>query len=252
MSWIDSHCHIIDETFDDQAAVIARIKQQDIARCMIVCCYAHEYEKALALAKEDPRFKVAVGIHPSDVKNLDEKTWEQFLTYANKEEVCAIGEIGLDYYWDKDNKEQQKAYFIKQIEIAKSLNKPIIVHSRDALQDTFDILKEHRCKGVLHCYSGSKEMAVEFEKLGYYISLAGPVTFKNAHEPKEVAKAIALEHLLIETDCPYLTPEPYRGKRNEPAYVVYVGKKIAELKEIDEESLQKQLVINFDKLFKGE
>ena len=250
MGWIDSHCHILDEAFDDLDQVIARIKAQDISRCMIVCCYGHEYERALALSQADKRFKVAVGIHPSDVKNLTDDIWEQFYTYAHKIEVTAIGEIGLDYYWDKDNKEQQKAIFIKQIELAKSLHKPIIIHSRDAMQDTYDILKQYDVKGVMHCYSGSKEMAKEFVKLGYYISLGGPVTFKNAHEPKEVAKIVPLERLLIETDCPYLTPEPFRGKRNEPAYVVYTGKKICELRAIAEEEFKQQLVTNFDELFK--
>ena len=251
MSWIDSHSHILDEAFDDLDEVIERLKKEDIARCMIVCCYGHEYDRAIALSKKDSRFKVAVGIHPSDVKKLDEATWNKFIEYAYKDEVCAIGEIGLDYYWDKDNKMEQQAIFIKQIEMAKKLNKPIIVHSREALQDTYDILKKYDVAGVMHCYSGSKEMALEFLKLGYYISLGGPVTFKNAKEPKEVAKVVPLDRLLIETDCPYLTPEPFRGKRNEPAYVIYTGKKICELREIDENSFQKQLVINFDELFKG-
>ena len=251
MSWIDSHSHILDEAFNDLDEVIERIKKEDIVRCMIVCCYSHEYDRAIALSKKDSRFKVAVGIHPSDVKNLDDDTWNKFIEYASKDEVCAIGEIGLDYYWDKDNKLEQQDIFIKQIEIAQKLNKPIIVHSRDALQDSYDILKKHKVAGVMHCYSGSKEMALEFIKLGFYISLGGPVTFKNAKEPKEVAKIVPLERLLIETDCPYLTPEPFRGKRNEPCYVIYTGKKICELREIDEEIFQKQMVINFDELFKG-
>ena len=162
----------------------------------------------------------------------------------------AIGEIGLDYYWEKDNHKSQQELFIKQIELAEKLNKPIIVHSRDALQDTFDIMKNYKVKGVLHSYSGSIEMAKEFTKLGYYISLAGPVTFKNAVKPKEVATLVDIDKLLIETDCPYLTPVPFRGKRNEPMYVKHTGKYIAQLRNMDEKDLQKQLCVNYDNLFK--
>ena len=215
MGWIDSHCHIIDEAFsDDFDEIIKRIEENNIERCMIVCCYDHEYDKAIALAKMDSRFDVAVGIHPSDVKKLNDDIWNKFIEYSNNPYVKAIGEIGLDYYWDKDNKDDQKDIFIKQIEIANKLNKPILVHSRDAMQDTFDIMKKYPAKGVMHCYSGSREMAKEFMKLGYYLSLGGPVTYKNANEPKEVAKIIDDDKILIETDCPYLTPVPFRGKRN--------------------------------------
>lgn len=251
MGYIDSHCHVIDEAFvDDFDEVVNRIKENDIERCMIVCCYDYEYEKAIELAKSDDRFDVALGIHPSDVKNLNDDIWDKFIAYSTNPYVKAIGEIGLDYYWDKDNKDKQKEIFIKQIEIARKLNKPILVHSRDAMQDTFDIMKQYRCQGVMHCYSGSKEMAKEFLKLGYYLSLGGPVTFKNAIEPKEVAKIIDDDKILIETDCPYLTPVPYRGKRNEPSYVIHIGKYISELRNVDEETFKKQLVANYDRLFR--
>lgn len=251
MGWIDSHCHIIDEAFsDDFDEIIKRIEENNIERCMIVCCYDHEYDKAIALAKMDSRFDVAVGIHPSDVKKLNDDIWNKFIEYSNNPYVKAIGEIGLDYYWDKDNKDDQKDIFIKQIEIANKLNKPILVHSRDAMQDTFDIMKKYPAKGVMHCYSGSREMAKEFMKLGYYLSLGGPVTYKNANEPKEVAKIIDNDKILIETDCPYLTPVPFRGKRNEPSYVVYTGKYISELRNVDEDVLKDQLVSNYDRLFR--
>lgn len=251
MGWIDSHCHIIDEAFsDDFDEIIKRIEENNIERCMIVCCYDHEYDKAIALAKKDSRFDVAVGIHPSDVKKLNDDIWNKFIEYSRNPYVKAIGEIGLDYYWDKDNKDDQKDIFIKQIEIANKLNKPILVHSRDAMQDTFDIMKKYPAKGVMHCYSGSREMAKEFMKLGYYLSLGGPVTYKNANEPKEVAKIIDNDKILIETDCPYLTPVPFRGKRNEPSYVVYTGKYISELRNVDEDVFKDQLVNNYDRLFR--
>ena len=251
MGWIDSHCHIIDEAFsDDFDEIIKRIEENNIERCMIVCCYDHEYDKAIALAKKDSRFDVAVGIHPSDVKKLNDDIWNKFIEYSSNPYVKAIGEIGLDYYWDKDNKDDQKDIFIRQIEIANKLNKPILVHSRDAMQDTFDIMKKYPAKGVMHCYSGSREMAKEFMKLGYYLSIGGPVTYKNANEPKEVAKIIDNDKILIETDCPYLTPVPFRGKRNEPSYVVYTGKYISELRNVDEDVFKDQLVNNYDRLFR--
>ena len=249
--WIDSHAHIFSKEFnEDINQVIENAKENDIARIMVICSDLNEVEQALELSKKDKLFKVATGIHPCDQKTLTQSDWELFLKYAHDENIVAIGEIGLDYYWEKDNHKSQQELFIKQIELAEKLNKPIIVHSRDALQDTFDIMKNYKVKGVLHSYSGSIEMAKEFTKLGYYISLAGPVTFKNAVKPKEVATLVDIDKLLIETDCPYLTPVPFRGKRNEPMYVKHTGKYVAQLRNMDEKDLQKQLGVNYDNLFK--
>ena len=167
-----------------------------------------------------------------------------------EEDSCeAIGEIGLDYHWNKENKERQKEIFSRQLILAQKLHKPVIVHSRDAIQDTYDLMKEYRNEGVMHCYSDSAEMAKEFVKLGYYISISGTVTWKNAREPLEVIRNVPLDRLLIETDCPYLTPVPKRGTRNEPSYVVYTGKKICEELGIDEEEFKKQLNENYHRLF---
>lgn len=251
MKWLDSHAHITDEAFnDDFDEMIQRIKDNEIERVLIVCCDVNEVEKALSIQDPDIHFDVAVGIHPSDQKELTDEIYETFLKWAKDDRIIAIGEIGLDYHWDKDNKEAQQALFIRQIKLANELNKPIIVHSRDAIQDTYDILKKYPCLGVMHCYSDSKEMAAEFLKLGMYISLAGPVTFTSAKEPKEVAKMLPLDRLLIETDCPYLAPVPKRGKRNEPSFVRHTGEYIAELKEVDVETLKKHLNENYKKLFK--
>lgn len=251
IGWIDSHAHICSKEFnEDLPEVILKAKENKLVRIMIICSDLDEVEKAIELKKADHIFDIACGIHPEDEKIYSEEMWQRFLDYAQNEYISAIGEIGLDYYWNNDNKEAQKELFIKQIKVARSLNKPIIVHSRDAMEDTFKILKEYKVAGVLHSYSGSAQMAEEFIKLGYYISLGGPVTFKNAVKPKEVATCVSMENLLIETDCPYLTPVPYRGKRNEPSYVIYTGKYICELKGLDEEEFKRQLLINYDKLFK--
>lgn len=247
MNYLDSHCHINDEAFlDDLDEVLDRMLINKVTKAMIVCVSLDDYSRTLNIKKDGIEFKKAIGVYP-EYTDTDEDTFNK---YCELMKQCdAVGEIGLDYHWYKDTKDKQKELFIKQIHIANDLNKPIIVHAREALGDTFDILRENRCKGVLHCYSGSAEMAKEFVKMGYYISIGGPITWKNAKEPIEVVKSIPLDHLLIETDCPYLTPAPNRGKRNEPSNVVYTAKKIMEEINIDEESFLNQINKNYDSLF---
>ena len=169
--------------------------------------------------------------------------------YLNEPKVVALGEIGLDYYWDDVPSDKQKEIFQLQVDLAKKHQKPIIIHCRDAYEDTYEVLKRNGHPGIMHCYSGSVEMAKRFIDLGFYISLAGPVTFKNARVPKDVAEKIGLEHLLIETDCPYLTPHPYRGSLNEPANVVYIAQEIAKLKNMEIESVASQTTFNAKKVF---
>lgn len=247
MNYLDSHCHINDEAFkDDLNEVLDRMLENKVTKAMIVCVSLDDYKRTLNIKKDGIQFKKAIGVYP-EYTDMDEKTFNKYVELMS---TCdAVGEIGLDYHWYKDTKDKQKELFIRQIKIANKLNKPIIVHAREALQDTFDIMKENRCKGVLHCYSGSAELAKEFVKLGYYISIGGPITWKNAKEPLEVVKAVPLDKLLIETDCPYLTPTPNRGKRNEPGYVVYTAKRIMEELNIDEDSFLNQINKNYDELF---
>lgn len=247
MNYLDSHCHINDEAFkDDLEEVLDRMLINKVTKAMIVCVLLEDYDRTLNIKKDGIEFKKAIGVYP-EYTDMDDETFNKYVELMKQ--CDAVGEIGLDYHWYKDTKDKQKELFIKQIHIANDLNKPIIVHAREALGDTFDILKENRCRGVLHCYSGSAEMAKEFVKMGYYISIGGPITWKNAKEPIEVIKSIPLDHLLIETDCPYLTPAPNRGKRNEPSNVVYTAKKIMEELNIDEESFLNQINKNYDSLF---
>lgn len=247
MNYLDSHCHINDEAFnDDLDVVLDNMLNSNVIKAMIVSVSLNDYYKALNIKKEGITFKRSIGVYPED-SNISE---DEFTKYVElMKDADAIGEIGLDYHWYKDTKDKQQELFIRQIEIAKDLDKPIIVHSREASQDSFDILKKYRHKGVIHCYSGSKELALEYVKLGYYISLGGPLTWKNAKEAIEVVKSVPLNKLLIETDCPYLSPVPNRGKRNEPANVVYVAKKMQEILDIDEDTLLAQLNANYDELF---
>jgi len=251
MNYLDSHCHINDvESYkDDLNEVLEKMVSNDVLKCLIISLNPKEYEIASSISHPQIKFKKSIGIYPEDIHKYKDEELNRFYEIMKQDDCCAIGEIGLDYHWCPDTKDDQKKWFIKQIEIANKLNKPIIVHSRDAIQDTFDILKEHPCKGVIHCYSSSAELAKEFVKLGYYISLAGTCTWKNAKEPLEVIKVVPLNKLLIETDSPYLTPAPNRGKRNDPSNVIYVGKKIMEIKGISEEELTKQINENYDTLF---
>lgn len=257
MSWIDTHAHLAEAEFEqDIQAVIQRAKDAKIQRIILIGCQLDGAKRALALAATDPIFKVAVGFHPEDVLSLSEADWVAMEAMMRDPLCVAIGEIGLDFYWDKDPAHHliQEAVFIRQIELANTLNKPILIHSRDAIQKTHDLLKSHPVKrtGIMHCYSSSLQMAQAFIKLGYFISLAGPVTFKNAHIPVEVATGIDLDHLLIETDSPYLTPHPHRGKRNESAYVALIGEKIAQLRDISPELLQEKLAQNYHRLFEND
>ena len=195
---------------------------------------------AIELAKSYPHIYAAVGIHPHNVESMLDSHIEELEQMASYEKVVAIGEIGLDYYYDNSPRDVQKRRFVDQIELASRVGLPIIVHNRDAHADTLDIIVENIDKipgGVMHCFSGSVEMMREFLELGFYISLGGPVTFKNAKRPIEVAREVPLDRLLIETDSPYLTPHPFRGRRNDPGYVPLVAQKIAEIRGIPVEEV---------------
>ena len=250
MNWLDSHCHINDKAFrDDLDDVLNRMVENDVLKAMIISSYIDDYDYGLNIKHDKIAFKHSLGVYPGDVNELDEKLYEEYVRRCKQDECVAIGEIGLDYYWDKDNKERQKEIFERQLKLAIELDKPVIIHSRDAIADTYELLKKNRCRGVMHCYSDSAEMAREFVKLGYYISISGTLTWKNAKEPLRVIREVPLDRLLIETDCPYLTPAPNRGKRNEPSYVVYTGRKICEELGLNEEDFQRQLNDNYHELF---
>lgn len=245
MNWLDSHCHINDEQFNtDLDQVLENMVNADVRKAMIVSLNPDEYKRSLNIKHEGIDFKYSLGLYPGDV---DEYNLDDFVAYYK--DVDAIGEIGLDYYWRKDNKEKQRKIFIEQCKIAKQLNKPILVHSREAAFDTLDILQKYQCKGVLHCYSGSKEIAKQLAKLGYYFSFAGPVTYKNNEKAREVIESIPIDRILIETDCPYLSPVPYRGKRNEPAYVVNTGKFVCDVLGMNEGLFKMIINDNYDRLF---
>ena len=250
---IDTHCHLFDEEFDiDREDAIKRAIDSGVEK-MILVGFSHKTNQlAQEMAKKWNVFYPTAGLHPSEASLNYLNDFLEFKSFVEKNKVYAIGECGLDYHWDITYKEEQKKLFRLQCEYAIEKDLPIIVHSRDAAQDTFDIIASYKgkLKGVMHCYSGSKELALEYVKLGFYISLGGPVTFKNAKEPKEVAKAVPLDLLLIETDCPYLAPTPMRGKRNESSYVKYVRDEIASLRGITIQEVEEATTKNAIRLFK--
>lgn len=239
LHYVDTHAHIFAEQFaEDFDDMLARTEEAHVDRIMIITLDHEETLRAIAFAKKNPKkYQVAAGIFPEDVRDFSEELWNEFTETAADPLISCIGEIGLDYYWEKDPdiRAKQREVFIRQIELARKLNKPILVHSRDAIQDTFDIMKEHHWKGLMHCFAGTKEMAKEFTKLGYYIALGGALTFKNARHSVEVCRTVDERFLLSETDCPYMAPVPKRGKRNEPSYIPYIVNKMAEVRGVTPE-----------------
>ena len=252
--WFDSHAHLDDNKYDpDRHEMLMRAKEQDISLIVNVGYDISSSQRSIALAEKYDFIYAAVGIHPHDAAEAGPESIDEIRRLAGHSKVVAIGEMGLDYFRDLSPRDVQQDLFRLQINLAIELDKPIIVHDRDAHGDIMVILREaaESLPGcVLHCFSGSSEMARECLKLGFYLSVAGPVTFGNAKKLREVAAEVPLDRLLIETDAPYLTPEPHRGKRNESAYVAYVGRRIAELKGIPPEELAAATTENAKRLFK--
>ena len=254
MKLFDTHCHLNAQNFEnDVTEYLNRAKAQGVEKLAVVGWDLASSKKAVEIANNHDGVYAVVGIHPSDVFKANANDLAELEVLLSKTKVVALGEIGLDYYWHKEKAghDIQKQWFIKQIELANKHKLPIVIHMREASQDTLEVLKQHsaHCGGIMHCFSSSSEMAIEFIKLGFFISLGGPVTFKNAKEPKRVAQGVPLEWLLIETDSPYLAPHPYRGKQNESSYLPLVLKEIAELREMTEEKLAGILFANSLKVF---
>ena len=251
----ESHAHYDDSKFDDdREELLSTMQENGIEKIINIGCSIESCKSTLELTKQYPFVYGAMGIHPSDIGDLNEDTFLWLREQVKKEKVVAVGEIGLDYYWDKEEEVQknQRIWFRRQLELAKESNLPVIIHSRDAAADTMEIMKEayvQGIKGVIHCFSYSKEQAQEYVKMGYYIGVGGVVTFKNSRVLKEVVKVIPLEHIVVETDCPYLAPTPHRGKRNSSAYLPLVIEEIAKLKGITAEEVENATYENAQRLY---
>ncbi|MDE7207206.1 MAG: TatD family hydrolase [Lachnospiraceae bacterium] len=237
----ETHAHYDDEAFDsDRNALLSSMRENGIEYIVNVGANLKSTASSVELAKKYSFIYAAAGVHPSETGELDETGFKWLKEQCLLDKVVAVGEIGLDYYWDEPAHEMQKIWFERQLDLAREVKKPVIIHSRDAAKDTFDIMAAKNAKeigGVIHCYSYSAELALDYVKMGFYIGIGGVVTFKNGKKLKEVVDALPMDQIVLETDCPYLTPEPNRGKRNSSLNLTYVAKKIAEIKRIPYEEV---------------
>ena len=248
----ESHAHYDSHQFnEDREELLNSMQENGVGTIVNVCADWGSVTEVVNMIQNYPFMYAAVGLHPDEVGDLSEERFEFLKTQCQKEKVVAVGEIGLDYYWDNESHDIQKKWFVRQLELARELDLPVIIHSRDAAEDTLNIMKEHAqgLRGVIHCFSYSKELAEEYVKMGFYIGIGGVVTFKNGKKLKEVADVVPLERILLETDCPYLAPEPYRGKRNSSLYITHIAQAIADIKGITYEEVVAQTERNGKELF---
>lgn len=251
----ETHAHYDDERFaEDRDTLLASMPERGIGRIINVGSTLASTKETLAIAQNYPYVYAAVGVHPSEIGDLNEEMFAWLKEQTRQEKTVAVGEIGLDYYWDKEPEVQkaQRYWFKKQMELAREETLPVIIHSRDAAEDTMRLMQEIHAEeipGVIHCYSYSKEMALEFVKMGYRIGVGGVVTFKNARKLKETVEAVPMEAILLETDCPYMAPEPHRGTRNDSSNIPYVVNTIAQIKGISTDEVEQITWENAMRLF---
>ena len=249
----DTHAHYDDDAFDeDRESLLSGMKEAGVEYIVNVGASMASSERSVALAKKYPFVYAAVGVHPDEVGELNEEKFAQLREWSKEEKVKAIGEIGLDYYWDKEGHDLQKHWFMRQMELAHEVKLPMIVHSREAAKDTLDMViaaKPLELSGIIHCYSYSVEQAREYLNMGYYIGIGGVLTFKNAKKLKEVAEYAPLSQIVLETDCPYLAPTPYRGKRNNSSMIAYVAEELAAIKQVSVEEVLRVTNENGRKLY---
>lgn len=251
---IDTHVHLNADQYEGEVdAVIERAKENGVEKFVVIGFDRKTIERTMELIEAYDEVYGVIGWHPVDAIDCTDEDLEWIESLSNHEKIVAIGEIGLDYHWDKSPKDVQKEVFIKQIELAKRVNLPIVIHNRDADEDTIDILESHDAKsvgGIMHSFhNGTDEQIDRVLNMGFYVSLAGVITFKNVKRPKEVAQYVPLDRLLVETDAPYLTPHPFRGKRNEPKLVRLVAEEIAQLRGISVEEVEKATTENAKRIY---
>ena len=248
----DSHAHYDSKQFDeDRDQILGSMQENGIGTIVNSGADWNSVTEVVDMAQQYSFMYAAVGMHPDEVGDLSEERFAILKSQCQKEKVVAVGEIGLDYYWDTQSHEVQKKWFVRQLELAREMDLPVIIHSRDAAEDTLQIMKKHAqgLRGVIHCFSYSKELAKEYIKMGFYIGIGGVVTFKNGKKLKEIAQEIPLERILLETDCPYLAPVPYRGERNSSLYIPHIAQEIANLRGITYEEVVAQTEQNGKDLF---
>ena len=256
MRIFDTHAHYDDERFDEDRDLLlgGALKEGLVENVTNIGCTMEASRQSVELAEKYAYMYAAIGVIPHHVAEMTEEDIDELRSLAgSSKKVVAIGEIGLDYYYDEPAKDLQHKWFLRQMELAKELGLPIVIHSREAAQDTYELMKQAHAEeigGVVHCYSYSEEMAMEFLKMGFFFGIGGVVTFKNAKKLKRAVRSIPLENIVLETDSPYLTPSPYRGERNDSRYLTYVIEEIARLKEITPEEVAEATYENAKKLYR--
>lgn len=246
---IDTHCHLNSKDYDNVEKIISDIVKSDVEK-VFVCGYNVETNKeAIELANKYPFVYASVGFHPSNIEEIKESDYLLLEEQLRLKKVIAVGEIGLDYHWQTDNKDKQKEVFKRQLSIAAMCHKPVIIHNRDAEDDMYNILKDTNTRGIMHCFNGTLETGMKYIELGFLLGIGGIITFEKNVLIREVIKKIPLEYMVLETDSPYLSPEPNRGKKNNPTYITYVASKVAELKNISYNTLCLETTGNVFRLF---
>ena len=242
----DTHAHYDDEGFaEDREQVLASLKEQGVGLVVNICASPASLKRTAELTKNYDFIYGAAGIHPDHAGEMTEELFAEIAELADRDKIVAIGEIGLDYYWDTAPRQVQRHWFLRQLDLAIEKDLPVVIHSREATQETLEIMREaykqsgEKLRGVIHCFSGSAEIAKEYTDMGFYIGVGGVVTFKNGKKLKEVVEAMALDKLVIETDCPYLAPVPYRGKRNDSTLLTHVIEEIAALRQMTAEEVER-------------
>lgn len=250
----DTHAHYDDKAFDeDRDQLLSELNQYGIEAVVNIGASISSSKRTIKLTEQYENVYGVIGVHPSDTQDLREDDIAWLKEQSQRQKIVAIGEIGLDYYWDEPDRETQKKWFLRQLDLAREVNLPIVIHSRDAAKDTLDLMKMKHAEeigGVIHCFSYGIDMAKEFIKMGYYLGIGGVVTFQNAKKVKEVVSDVPIESLVLETDCPYLAPAPYRGKRNASLYLPYVVKEISSIKGISEDQVIEITNQNAKKLYR--
>lgn len=250
----ESHTHLDDRAFDeDREEMIRKLKESEVSYIMNISASLDSAKRSLELAKKYDFIYTSIGIHPCETKELNEENFSEMVSFLNEEKVKAIGEIGLDYYWNEPEREIQQYWFRRQLRLAHEYDYPVIIHSRDAAFDTYQVMREEnadKLKGVIHCYSYSKETARDYLNWNYYFGIGGVITFQNAKKLKEAVEYIPLENIILETDSPYLSPVPYRGKRNSPLNLPLIAEAIARIKKVTDEEVKQVTMENAKKLYR--
>lgn len=246
--FIDTHCHILKEYYENIDLLMQENRESDVRRIVVSGCELDSMDEVIALSKQYADIYLTLGFHPSEVKKVTERHLQNLEKLLKSEKVVGIGEIGLDYHYGKEDKKAQQKLFEQQLVLAEKLDLPVVIHSRDATQDTMDILKRHSVRGIIHCFSGSIEVAHQYVAMGFLLGIGGVVTFKNSNLSKVIA-TLDISSIVLETDSPYLTPEPFRGKQNSSKYIPFIAQRIAEIKAITVEEVMEKTTQNASCLF---